>query len=78
MTINDLETLKVIVSKEVSFTLTEKVDLIEVVNDIENHFDRPLSKISRNDILNYIKDYIFDDSLMEDILMEVFPEIDFE
>lgn len=78
MNINDLETLKVIVHKEVPFTLTERVDLIETVNAIEEHFDKPLSKLSKYDVVNYVRDYIFDDTLMEDILMEVFPEIDFE
>lgn len=78
MTINDLETLQVIVSKRVLFNLTEKVDLISLVNDVEGYYDKPLSKISTGDVIKYIKDYVFDDSLMEDILMEVFPEIDFE
>lgn len=78
MIINDLETLKVVVHKKVPFNLTEKIDLIETVNAIENHFDKPLSKLSEDDVLNYIRTYIFDDTILEDILMEVFPEIDFE
>ena len=78
MTINDLETLQVVVSKRVLFNLTEQVDLIQLVNDVEDYYNKPLSKISTSDVIKYIKDYIFDDGVMEDILMGVFPEIDFE
>lgn len=78
MTINDLETLQVVVSKRVLFNLTEQVDLIRLINDVEDYYNRPLSKISTSDVIKYIKDYIFDDGVMEDILMGIFPEIDFE
>lgn len=78
MTINDLETLKVVVSKEVPFNLTEKFDLIKVVNDIEEYYNKPLSRLSKTEVLNYVRNYILDDEILEDTLMEVFPEVKFE
>lgn len=78
MTINDLETLTGIVSKEATFSLTEKVDLIKLVNNLEDYYNKPLSKISKANVIEFIKDAVLTEGMLEDILMEVFPEINFE
>ena len=86
MKIKDLKKLKIRVYKEDEFTLEEYLredpnveldDYLEtLISDIQYDTNKRISELSKEEVIEYIKDYVFNDDIMEEILNNYYPEID--
>lgn len=86
MTIKDLKKLKVKVYKTAEFTLKNYLSNdphIEVnnylntfINDIEYDSGKKFSDLSKEDVIEYLERYIFDENILDEILAEYYPEIE--
>lgn len=87
MTREDILKLKVTVHKELTFDYevhllndpdVEVDDYLDtIVEDLEYEYNKPLEEISKEETIEYIRN-CFDSMQMEQLLEELYPEIDIE
>ena len=85
MTREEIENLKFRVYKEVKFKygnyierdIEDPDDILDtLVNDLEHEFGRSLDNIDKDEVIDYIINYCIDEEDLEELLSELYPEID--
>ena len=84
MTKQEIKDLKFRVYKEVKFKYEDYLergldnpdDIIDtLIQDIEEEFGRSLDNIDKDEVIDYILNYCIDEEDLEQLLSELYPEI---